>query len=307
MPCALPHPLPRLLPCSLPRLLPHWSRRARHHAPRLASAAAAALILHLATPAAAQDGDVPFVTTPDRVTLALLRLAGVGPGDHLVDLGSGDGRIVVTAALRHGARAVGVEIVPELVARSRQAAARAGVQGRTEFREQDLFATDLSPYSVVTLYLLPEVNLKLRPALLALAPGTRIVSHDWDMGDWPADETLTLEVPEKAIGREKRSRLHRWVVPARLQGIWCGSDGSQLQVTQQYQSVQLNWSRGARSIAMHGRLDGRRLRALGAGGQQADARVKDTVAQGLAGRQLVGRIGGRAVQLVHRGETPCAG
>ena len=164
--------------------------------------------------AARAQEEVPFVTTPDRVTLAMLELAQVGSRDHVIDLGSGDGRIVITAAKRFGASGLGVEIVPDLVRRSREAARSAGVAERAEFREQDLFATDLGRATVVTMYLLPEVNLQLRPRLLALAPGTRIVSHDWDLGDWLPDRTLTVDVPEKAIGREKFSRVHLWQVPA---------------------------------------------------------------------------------------------
>lgn len=171
--------------------------------------------------------DVPFITTPDQVTLAMLELAGVCAGDHLIDLGSGDGRIVITAARRFGATGLGVEIVPDLVKRSREAARAAGVADRVRFEVQDLFETDLRPATVVTMYLTTEVNQRLKPVLRGLKPGTRIVSHDWDMGegsDWPPDATLTLEVPEKAIGREKRSRVHLWVVPA--------TDGSRLALPQ---------------------------------------------------------------------------
>ena len=160
--------------------------------------------------------DVPFITTPDRVTLAMLELAGVCGGDHVIDLGSGDGRIVITAARRFGATGLGVEIVPDLVQRSREAARAAGVGDRVRFEEQDLFQTDLAPATVVTMYLTTEVNQRLAPTLRRLKPGTRIVSHDWDMGegsDWPPDATVTLDVPDKAIGREKRSRVHLWVVP----------------------------------------------------------------------------------------------
>lgn len=218
-------------------------------------------------PLHAQSGlveEVPFITTPDSVTLAMLRLAGVGPRDHVIDLGSGDGRIVITAARRFGASGLGVEIVPDLVARSRAAAERAGVARRVEFREQDLFKTDLTAATVITMYLLPEVNLQLRPSLLQLEPGTRIVSHDWDLGDWLPDETLTLDVPDKAIGREKKSQLHRWVVPARAQGLWCGAAGTRLRLTQQFQLVQARWQQGAREWSLQGRLDGRRLRLIGA-------------------------------------------
>ncbi len=222
--------------------------------------------------APAQD-EVPFITTPDQVTLAMLSLAGVVAGDHVIDLGSGDGRLVITAAKRHGASGLGVEIVPDLVQKSRDLARIAGVQDRVEFREQDLFQTDLARASVVTMYLLPEVNLQLRPRLLALAPGTRIVSHDWDMGDWAPDRSLSLEVPEKAIGREKRSTVHLWVVPARVQGLWC-SDGGRLEIEQRFQafsatlttSTSTSTSTGtgiAPLLVVDGRIDGLTLHAQG--------------------------------------------
>lgn len=165
-------------------------------------------------PTAHSMEDVPFITSPDRVTLAMLELAKVCPGDHIIDLGSGDGRIVITAAKRQGATGLGVEIVPDLVQRSRAAAQAAGVEERVQFRVQDLFQTDLSAATVVTMYLTTEVNLRLRPALQRLKPGTRIVSHDWDLGDWAPSASIDLDVPEKTIGREKRSRVFLWVVPA---------------------------------------------------------------------------------------------
>jgi methylase of polypeptide subunit release factors len=159
-----------------------------------------------------QDVDVPFVVTPDNVTMAMLALAGVRACDHVIDLGSGDGRIVITAAKRFGASGLGVEIVPALVAQSRLNAERAGVAHQTTFVEQDLFTTDLSRATVITMYLLPEVNMQLRPRLLRLAPGTRIVSHDWDMGNWLPDRSVDIDAPDKPIGREKRSRLHLWTL-----------------------------------------------------------------------------------------------
>ncbi len=175
------------------------------------------LVLALLTgTAAAQDVDVPFVVTPDHVTRAMLELADVRAGDFVIDLGSGDGRIVIVAAKQFGARGLGVEIVPELVEKSRDNARRAGVAGRAEFRVQDLFATDLSAATVITMYLLPEVNLQLKPRLQALKAGTRIVSHDWDMGeDWKPDRVVVVEVPDKPYGSEKKSRLYLWVVPPR--------------------------------------------------------------------------------------------
>ncbi|MDQ7954491.1 MAG: class I SAM-dependent methyltransferase [Pseudomonadota bacterium] len=218
----------------------------------LAVASAAAL----AQPAPAWVEEVPFITTPDHVTLAMLELAQVRAGDHLIDLGSGDGRIVITAARRFGASGLGLEIVPDLVAKSERHARQAGVADRTEFRVQDLFDADLSAASVVTMYLLPEVNLKLRPRLLALAPGTRIVSHDWDLGDWQPDRTVTVEVPDKAVGREKLSRLHLWQVPAPVQGRWCAGP-STLHVAQRFQSFDARIERGGQAgAAWSGRIRG---------------------------------------------------
>ena len=209
--------------------------RHRQRVRRLCGAVLAGLAWAFMLQAARAQEEVPFITTPDSVTLAMLELAQLRAGERLIDLGSGDGRIVITAARRFGARGLGVEIVPELVLRSRRNAVAAGVAERVEFREQDLFQTDLADAQVITMYLLPEVNLQLRPALLALAPGTRIVSHDWDMGDWLPERSQTLAVPDKSIGREKISTVHLWVVPARVQGLWCGP-GAQLRIEQRFQT-----------------------------------------------------------------------
>lgn len=216
-----------------------------------------------ATPVKAAD-EVPFVTTPDHVTLAMLRLARVGPKDMVLDLGSGDGRIVITAARRFGARGLGVEIDPSLVARSRDHARQAGVSARAEFREQDLFKTDLSQASVITMYLLPEVNLQLRPALLMLKPGTRIVSHDWDMGDWVPDEEVTIPVPDKPLGVNKSSRIMRWTVPARIEGMWCEQRKGQATITirQRHQRIEGTFGK----VPIEGRVDGYSIRTnLGEG------------------------------------------
>ena len=202
--------------------------------------------------------EVPFVTTPEHVAVAMLELAKVKPEDFVMDLGSGDGRIIITAAKQFGARGLGVEIDPQLVERSRRAAQAAGVSSRALFREQDLFKTDLSPASVITLYLLPEVNMQLRPKLLHLRPGTRIVSHDWDMGDWPPDRTLTLDVPDKPLGREKVSHVHLWIVPARIDGAWCGvgkARGTRLEITQHFQKIEAQVGREA-PVPFQGRVDG---------------------------------------------------
>lgn len=152
----------------------------------------------------AVDRDVPFVPTPETVVAEMLRLANVNQNDVIYDLGSGDGRIVIEAAQEYGAQGVGIDIDPALVARATENARQAGVSDRAQFIQQDLFETDLSDATVVTLYLLPEVNLRLRPKLLEeLEPGTRIVSHAFDMGDWE---------PEQVVEVDGRT-VYYWVVP----------------------------------------------------------------------------------------------
>jgi Methyltransferase domain len=153
--------------------------------------------------------DVPYVPTPYVTVDEMLRLAGVGDKDFVIDLGSGDGRTVITAARKFGARAMGVELDSSLVIQSEESARQAGVAERVKFLEQDLFKTDLSQATVITMYLLPSVNLKLRPTLLNLKPGTRIVSHDFDLGDWQPDRKTTV-----------RKNVFLWVVPASAAGRW---------------------------------------------------------------------------------------
>lgn len=248
----------------------------------------------LAVPAARAQDEVPFVVTPDNVTLAMLELAQVGPQDFVLDLGSGDGRIVINAARRFGARGLGVEIVPELVERSRVSAAKAGVAERVKFSEQDLFKTDLSVATVITMYLLQDVNLQLRPALLRLKPGTRIVSHDWDLGDWLPDRTRTVDAPDKPVGLDKRSRLMLWVVPARLQGRWCGTGthaSARLQLRQQFQLFDATLSTSGASLLLAGRIDGPRLQAVGgfeasSDGSRVRIRATGTAPAALAGAEF---------------------
>lgn len=212
------------------------------------------------------DGTVPFVATPAEVVDRMLRIADIGTGDYVIDLGSGDGRIVIGAAKR-GARALGIDIDPSLVARARENARAAGVADRTEFIAADLFETDLAAASVITMYLLPEVNLKLRPRLLALKPGTRLVSHDWNMGDWEPDETIELRTPEKAVGLGGKSRVHLWIVPADARGRWTselpqhgGTWG--FDISQEFQATQVHASAGRQTGGRELRVRGTRLRGL---------------------------------------------
>ena len=215
------------------------------------------------------DGTVPFVVSPEEVVDRMLRIADIGPADTVIDLGSGDGRIVIGAAKR-GARALGIDIDPSLVEKARNNAASAGVAARAAFVAQDLFDTDLSKASVVTMYLLPEVNLKLRPKLLALAPGTRIVSHDWNMGDWEPDETIELRTPEKAVGLGGKSRVHLWIIPADARGRWVtempGHGGAwEFDISQEYQSVDVRArvGGGGRDLTVRGtRLRGQEIKMV---------------------------------------------
>jgi hypothetical protein len=178
--------------------------------------------LMLGVPATAQDyGDTPYVQTPQNVVDKMLEVAKVGPGDYVIDLGSGDGRMIITAAKKHGARGFGVDLDKRLVELSNRAAAKAGVADRAQFYARDLYDTDVSPASVVTIYLLPEVNRMVRPKLLStLKPGTRVVSHDYDMGEWPPDLAFTMDAPGKPVGRDQKSKVFYWVVPARAAGKW---------------------------------------------------------------------------------------
>ena len=192
------------------------------------------LIILFAAPAAAipeDELDVPYVPTPMRVVERMLEMAAVGPGDYLIDLGSGDGRIPIAAAQR-GARALGVDIDPVRIAEAHAAARLAGVETRARFRRQDLFDTALREASVVTMYLLPDVNLRVRPRILTeLRPGTRVLSHNFTMGDW---------APEAEEERDA-SRIYMWVVPAVVGGSWSMrlADGTilPLEIEQRFQEV----------------------------------------------------------------------
>jgi hypothetical protein len=210
---------------------------------------------------------VPYVPTPQSVVDRMLELAQVGARDYVIDLGSGDGRIVVTAAKKYGARGIGVDLNPQRIAEANDNARKAGVSDKVAFFQRDLFETDLTPATVITMYLLPQVNLDLRPKILELKPGTRIVSHDFSMGDWKADVHEQLDANDKYGGSGGRSDIYLWIVPAKIAGRWT----SQLQVrgkpvnydialTQQYQAVTGSARVGGQSIALQNvKLEGDRV------------------------------------------------
>ncbi len=169
---------------------------------------------------AQQTADVPYVTTPSNVVDAMLEMAAINTNDYLIDLGSGDGRIVIEAAKKYGVRGMGIEIDPNLVLTANEGAQRQGVAGRVSFTTGNLFVMDFSRASVVTMYLLPQINMQLRPRILAeLKPGTRVVSHDFDMGEWKPDQRRTVAVPNKSYGPPV-SQVYFWYVPAHVAGRW---------------------------------------------------------------------------------------
>ncbi len=163
---------------------------------------------------------VPFVPTPQVVVDRMLAIAGVSGRDYLIDLGSGDGRIVVTAARKFGTRGFGVDLNPERIREAFENARKAGVAEKTAFYQRDLFETDLSEATVITMYLLPRINIMLRPRLLELKPGTRLVSHDFDMGDWKPDQRVSIAADDKYFGAGGESDIYFWLVPARVSGVW---------------------------------------------------------------------------------------
>ena len=187
----------------------------------------------------------PYVPTPQVVVDEMLKIGRVGPGDFVVDLGSGDGVIVLTAATRLKASGFGVDIDPELVKLSNSEAKKRGVADRAAFYVQDVFKADISKATVVTLYLLPGMMINLRPKILnELKPGTRVVSHDYHFDDWSADDQFTWDVPEKEkINGVPRATVYLWIIPARVTGKWQlslitpAAEKLELTLKQQYQNI----------------------------------------------------------------------
>jgi len=268
--------------------------RSRLHATRLLAALLAAAALALPgtataqnkeyTPSVGQEGkDVIWVPTPQALVERMLDMAKLTPNDIHYDLGSGDGRTVITAAKR-GAQAVGVEFNPDMVALSERAAAKEGLAARAKFINGDIFQTDFSHATVVTLYLLPSLNVKLRPTILRMKPGTRVVSHAFSMDDWQPDQTDNVE------GRT----AYLWIVPAPVEGTWrwsiqgSGPKDYELALRQQYQQVE--------GLA---RLDGRmgQLRNVKLRGDQISFSVHEIAGtSGNLRRDFTGRVSGNTMQ-----------
>jgi len=232
------------------------------------------VLFALALPAHAQtqtwgwdDGTVPYVQTPMEIVERMLRMAQVKPGDHVIDLGSGDGRIVIEAAKR-GASGLGVDLDESLVKLATENARKAGVAGKAQFRVMDIFDTDLAPASVVAFYLLPEFNQKLAPRLLKLKPGTRIVSHDGGIGDWPSDEKLEMRAPEKPVGVGGLSTVELWIVPADAAGTWTSAipghgERWRFRIRQKYQMLDIDTSAEGRDLLVrNSRLRGEEIKIV---------------------------------------------
>jgi hypothetical protein len=235
--------------------------------------------------------DVPFVPTNHATVEAMLQIANVGPGDYLIDLGSGDGRIPVAAARLRGARAFGVDLDPQRVREGAERARAAGVADRVRFEQANLFDVALGEATVVTMYLLPRVNLDLRPRLFAqLRPGARVVSHDFDMGEWKPD----LRASVRGAGSE----IYFWIMPAQAAGRWrlelaqSGAEPYEIEFTQKFQELEGTARRAGRPVL---------LRDPYLQGERLSFTVIDD-ADYLHRLRFEGRIAGDAIEGTVRGE-----
>lgn len=223
-------------------------------------------------PSVGQEGkDVIWVPTPNELIAKMLDMAKLTPQDIHFDLGSGDGRTVIAAAKR-GATATGVEFNADMVALSNRSAQREGVAAKAKFINGDIFQTDFSKATVITLYLLPSLNLKLRPTILNMKPGTRVVSHAFTMGDWEADETAQVE------GRT----AYYWLVPAKVEGSWRVDGAGDLTLKQAFQKID-------------GSLGGKPITAASLRG--------DAISFSADGREYSGRVAGDRMEGTVKGST----
>jgi hypothetical protein len=213
-------------------------------------------------PQSGQEGkDVVWVPTPQELVDKMLDMAKITPQDNLIDLGSGDGRTVISAAKR-GTRAKGIEYNPDMVALSRRNAAREGVSAKCEFVKADLFESDLSKATVITMFLLPDINLRLRPELLDLKPGTRIVSNTFTMDEWIPDDTVMTDEYNTSW-----NTAYLWIIPAKVEGDWRMPQG-ELKLKQTFQMISGSlMSKGKKSTITDGKLIGNKITFLADGAQ----------------------------------------
>ena len=225
-------------------------------------------------PEVGQDGkDVVWVPTPQALVDKMLDMAKVTSKDYVIDLGSGDGRTVITAAKR-GAKALGIEYNPDMVELSKRNAAKAGVSDKATFTKADLFESDFSDAQVITMFLLSSINMKLRPKILDLKPGTRIVSNTFDMGEWKPDETAKVE------GCTNWCTAHLWIVPAKVEGTWKTPQGD-LTLKQTFQMVSGTLKNGNVITPISGKLNGDQI-SFTAGSAQYNGRVNGNTIDGTA-------------------------
>ena len=260
-----------------------------------------ALLLACALPAAAQQKDkeyepqvgqagkdVIWVPTPDEVVQRMLRMAQVTPNDYVVDLGAGDGKIAIAAAKTMGARSLGIEYNPDMAKHAQRNVEKAGVQAKAKVVQGDIFASDFTTATVVTMYLLPALNMKLRPQILAMRPGTRVVSHSFNMEDWEPDETSSMD------GR----RAYLWIVPANVMGSWSvdlGGERAELTLEQKFQKLEGYVQLGP----IHAGLREARLRGF----QISFAYVDNTGVR----RDFNGRVTGNRMEGSFRSDTGAEG
>ena len=231
-------------------------------------------------PEVGQSGkDVVWVPTPQALVDKMLDLGRVTAADYVIDLGSGDGRTVITAAKR-GARALGIEYNPDMVALSQRNAVKDGVTDKATFTKADLFESDFSQATVITMFLLPDINLKLRPKILGLKPGTRIVSNSFTMGEWQHDRSVQATDKE---GCQSYCTAYLWIVPAQVEGSWKLLEG-ELTLKQSFQMITGTLRAGGKETAIKGRLTGDQIN-FKAGNAQYSGRVN---ANGIKGTVKAG-------------------
>ena len=218
--------------------------------------------------------DVVWVPTPQALVDKMLEMAKLTPNDYLIDLGSGDGRTVITAAKR-GSKALGIEYNPDMVELSKRAAANEGVSDKATFVKADLFESDFSQAQVITMFLLPSINLKLRPKILDMRPGTRVVSNSFDMEEWKPDETANVE------GCSNWCTAHLWIVPAKVNGTWKLPQG-ELAIKQTFQMITGTLTNANTSTPISGRLNGDQI-SFTAGTVKYSGRVAGNSMEGTAG------------------------